>query len=120
MPIPFTQSDSSRATGRRRVNTGVWSIPVHPVRPHIILSKFAPLLDLLAELIVPSIWRQRGVLDQCVDREASNTESETITQGSLTAVLPQPGKSGPFPSFPAVSQLKCQQIPTGPPQPRPQ
>ena len=116
MPIPIKKSDPPRVTGRRRATTSVPSTPVHPATPPVVVPpQFVPLLDLLADLIAQSIWRQRGVSDECVDRGAPQADALVSVHGSSTVVLEQPGKTGPFPSFPADSQPECQQNPNTPP-----
>ena len=115
MPIPIKKSDPPRITGRRRATTSVPSTPVHPATPPVIVPQLVPLLDLLADLIAQSIWRQRGVSDECVDREAPQADAVASVHGSATVVLEQPGKTGPFPNFPADSKPKCHQNPNNHP-----
>ena len=103
MPIPFKQSDPLRVTGRRRATTGMPSTPVHPATPPIVVPQLVPLLDLLADLIARSIWKQRGLSQEDVDPEAPDTDAVATVHGSSTVVLEQPGKTGPFPGFPADS-----------------
>ena len=116
MPIPIKKSDPPRVTGRRRATTSVPSTPVHPATPPVVVPpQFVPLLDLLADLMAQSIWRQRDVSDECVDREVPEADAVASVHGSSTVVLEQPGKTSPFPSLPADSQPKCHQNPNNHP-----
>lgn len=111
MPIPFKRSDPSGGTGRKCVTKAASKAVTASATSCAVAPELVPLLDLLGDLIAREVWRQRGVSPECVDREVSKADAVATAQGASTVVVEQPGKSGPFPTFPADSYRECHHNP---------
>lgn len=100
---------------RRRSTQAAPKAATHSATPSTVVPQLVPLLDLLADLIAREVWRQRSGSHACLDREISEADAVSSAQGPSSAVVEQPGKTSPFPSFPAKSHPECHQNPNNHP-----
>lgn len=85
MPTRIKQSVLPHTQRRRATLSAPNAVP-HAGTPSTIVPQLVPLLDLIADLIVREIWKQRSGANTCLEREVSEAHAVAAAQGASTVV----------------------------------